>query len=229
MSNAETYWVNGEPFELVFTTDPLVLKPNTEKYWLNGQPVAGLLQLNPDPYTPPYVPPSPTASPYGAETYWLNGSPSEMFFPIADTVPPLFSGISGLTVGAVGQLLASWPIAIDTTVAPITYQVCIQANTIAGLFQQSNVVISTTQTSCSIYALPDGSFLEAKTYYVGVRAVDAYGNSDTNAVSLGAVTAGIEIPVAQGGPIFEPRGVFSINPLNQLLTIYPMSGISGTD
>jgi len=214
-SNTETYWVNGEPFDLVFTTDPAIPKPNTEKYWYNAQPVDGLLELTPDPYSPPYVPPSPTSSPYGEEKFWVNGAPSDQFFPISDITPPTFSGIATLTVGAVGQLLVSWPPAIDIS-TPITYQVFLQANSSVGLFLPGNVVISTTQTSCAIFAEPDGTLLGPDNYFVAVRAVDAVGNSDTNTFSLETYTAGVEIPVAQGGADYEPRGVFSISPLNQL-------------
>ncbi len=215
MSNTETFWVNGEPFDLVFTTDPAVPKPNTEKYWYNAQPEQGLLELAPEPYAPPYVPPSPVFSQYGAETYWVNGQPSDQFFPITDTDPPNFAGISTVAVGGVGQLLVTWPLALDVS-APITYQVFIQANTSVALFSQSNVVISTTQSSCSIFALPSGVLLSAGTYFVGVRAVDAFGNSDTNTVFIGRITNGIILPSEDSGPAYEPRAVFSINASNQL-------------
>jgi hypothetical protein len=184
----ETFWVNGEPFALIESTNPLIPKPNTELYWFNGESCFEIEQLAAGPYTPPYVPPTPTPSPYGAETYWYDGMPSEQIFPI-DFVPPTFAGISSLTLGSFGQLIASWPAAIDPS-TPVSYEVYIQAGTATGLFNSANITLKTTQLTGSIFTLPNGSLITNATYYVGVRALDLFGNSDSNTVSLSYVNSG---------------------------------------
>jgi hypothetical protein len=216
-NNAETCWINGEPFALVFTADGSVAKPNTEKYWFSGQALFELLELAPDPYTPPYVPPTPTPSFYGAETFWVNGAPSMQFFPnpIPDTTPPVFLGIGSLTVGLYGELSVGWPAATDASF-PLTYQVYVQKNTATNLFNPVNVALSTSKTFGSIFVKADGTFLDAGIYYVGVRVYDSFGNQNVNTVVLSANTNGVLIPVEEGGPIYEPRAVFSINASNQL-------------
>ena len=187
MSN-ETFWVNGEPFALLPSTNPLTPKTNTELYWVNGESCSDIVELAALPYVYPYTPPTPTISPYGAETYWVDGVPSNQIFPI-DFIAPTFAGIGSLTLGSFGQLVAAWSTATDTS-TPIKYEIYIQAGTATGLFNTSNIAITTSQLTASIFTLPNGSLITNATYYVGVRAVDLFGNRDSNVISQPYVVAG---------------------------------------
>jgi len=110
---------------------------------------------------------------------------------IADLTPPTFSGISSLVANLNGSLTASWTAATDAT-TPIRYEVYIQADTATGLFVDSNVTNMTYASPHTIFLDAADVALEAdRTYYVGVRAVDAVGNENTNTVSLSAVSQGV--------------------------------------
>ena len=185
--SSETFWVNGEPFSLIETNAPS--KPNTELYWYSGESCPEIVQLASLPYTPPYTPPTPTPSPYGGETYWSDGFPSEQIFPI-DGIAPTFAGIASLTIGAIGQLTASWLTASDPS-TPIRYEVYVKAGNSTNLFNLSNITLVTTQLQTDIFSLPNSDYIQPNTYYVGVRATDFYGNRDSNVVILSITTTGI--------------------------------------
>jgi len=131
---------------------------------------------------------------------------------VADITAPTFAGITGLSSGVLGQLIATWSVATDAT-PPIRYEVYIQLGTATGLFSLSNISTIVTGTSASVFNLADGSYLAlGSTYYVGVRAVDALGNRETNTVSMNAISEG----VAEGTPLYKPQGAFTINSSDQL-------------
>lgn len=127
---------------------------------------------------------------------------------IVDLTPPTFTGINFLDVESRGQIRAAWPIATDAT-NPIRYEIYIQAATATGLFNVANIVAMSSQLQYDIFTLPDGSFLEnGETYYVGVRAVDAVGNRDSNTVSLNVVSTGVLTSI----DVYETRGAFTVGP-----------------
>lgn len=127
---------------------------------------------------------------------------------IVDLTPPTFTGINFLDVESRGQIRAAWPIATDAT-NPIRYEIYIQAATATGLFNIANIVAMSSQLQYDIFTLPDGSFLEnGETYYVGVRAVDAVGNRDSNTVSLNVVSTGVLTSI----DVYETRGAFTVGP-----------------
>jgi hypothetical protein len=77
------------------------------------------------------------------------------------------------------------------------------------LFSLSNIaMVVTGVTSAPVYTLANGSNLAINTtYYVGVRAVDASNNRETNLVSLNAISTG----VIAGIPTYSPQGAFVVN------------------
>jgi len=110
---------------------------------------------------------------------------------LVDLTPPTFSGITGLTANANGSLTASWSAATDAT-NPVGYQVFIQASTATGLFSSGNKLYSAIGTSVVIFtdALL-APLVNGTTYFVGIRAVDAVGNVDTNTASISAISNGV--------------------------------------
>lgn len=131
---------------------------------------------------------------------------------VVDVTPPTFAGIATLAVGSRGQIVATWLAATDPSV-PLRYEVYIQASTATGLFNVLNIVGITTNLQYSTFTLPDGSFLQnGTTYYVGVRAVDAVSNRNTNTVSLNVISTGVYV----SSETYEVNGVFSLNASKQL-------------
>ena len=131
---------------------------------------------------------------------------------IIDVTPPTFAGIVTLAVQSRGQIRATWATATDST-PPIRYEVYIQASTATGLFNIANIIASTPNLQYDIFTLPDGSFLvNGTTYFVGVRAVDAVGNRDTNTVSLSVISTGVTV----AADVYLAEGAFAINSSNQL-------------
>lgn len=127
---------------------------------------------------------------------------------IVDLTPPTFSGINFLDVETRGQIRAGWAAATDAT-NPIRYEIYIQAATATGLFNTNNITAMSSQLSYDIFTLPDGSFLEnGETYYVGVRAVDAVGNRDSNTVSMNVISTGILTSI----DVYETKGAFTVGP-----------------
>lgn len=131
---------------------------------------------------------------------------------IVDLTPPTFAGINALSVESRGQIRAKWLAATDATL-PVRYEVYIQANTATGLFVPANVIANTNKLQFDTFNMPDGSFLvNGTTYYVGVRAIDAVGNVNTNTVSLNVISTGVYV----SADIYETDGAFAINTSNQL-------------
>lgn len=131
---------------------------------------------------------------------------------VVDLTAPTFSGITGLSNNPDGSLTASWGAATDTS-NPVRYEVYIQASTATGLFSLSNIQQIVTSTSARIFTLPDLTYLSfGVTYYVGVRAVDAVGNRNTNTASLFVDSLG----VLAGTIKYDCVAVLSIDPSNNL-------------
>ena len=127
---------------------------------------------------------------------------------IVDLTPPTFAGINFLDVESRGQIRAGWSIATDAT-PPIRYEVYIQAATATGLFNTANILAATPNLQFDIFTLPDGSFLvNGVTYYVGIRAVDAVGNRDSNTVSMNVISTGVLTSI----DVYETRGAFTVGP-----------------
>ncbi len=134
---------------------------------------------------------------------------------IVDLVAPTFAGIDFLTRGALGQIRASWLAASDTS-NPISYEIYVKAGTSSDLFNIVNIAAVTRNLNYDVFSLANGSLLQAgMLYYVGVRAVDAVGNRDTNLITLNVTSPGI-LGVTSG-QIF---GVFAINETNQLIASF---------
>lgn len=134
---------------------------------------------------------------------------------IVDLTPPVFSGINFLDVESRGQIRAGWPTATDST-PPIRYEVYIQASTATGLFNIANIVASTDKLQYDIFTMPDGSFLvNGTTYYVGIRAVDAVNNRDSNTVSLNVISTGvltaIDLFSVDSASSIDESGLFNIS------------------
>lgn len=131
---------------------------------------------------------------------------------IVDLTPPTFAGIATLAVQSRGQIRATWAAATDST-PPIRYEVYIQASTPTGLFNTANIIASTDKLQYDTFTMPDGSFLvNGTTYYVGVRAVDAVGNRDSNVVTLNVISTGVYV----SSDVYEVDGAFALNSNNQL-------------
>lgn len=130
---------------------------------------------------------------------------------IVDLTPPTFSGITFLDVESRGQIRSGWSAATDAT-APIRYEVYIQASTATGLFNTSNITGITPNLTLDIFTMPDGSFLvNGTTYYVGVRALDAVSNRDSNLVSMSVISTGVLTSI----DMYETKAAWSINDSNQ--------------
>jgi hypothetical protein len=141
---------------------------------------------------------------------------------ILDITPPVFSGISFLTLGALGQLQAQWNAATDLS-SIIRYEVYVKASSPTGLFNSVNLSMVTTQLQANVFSLGDGTLLQtADTYYVGVRAVDAVGNRDNNIVSLSQISPGIT-----GALNASISGLFNIDDLNQLIATFWVTDSEG--
>lgn len=102
---------------------------------------------------------------------------------LVDTTPPTFAGIATLTQNADGSLSATWLAATDAT-PPVRYEVYVQAATATGLFSTANIQQIRNSLSARIFTEVGGNILQiGQTYFVGMRAVDAVGNRDSNTVS----------------------------------------------
>jgi len=142
---------------------------------------------------------------------------------IVDLIPPVFAGIDYVGLGVLGQLQVQWLSALDTS-NPIRYEVYVQAGTAVGLFSLINVALVTEQLNADIFALGNGSLLvPATNYFVGVRAVDAVGNRDSNLVSLSQVSPGIT-----GANIANISGMFAVDDTNDFLGSFWVADSLGT-
>jgi hypothetical protein len=134
---------------------------------------------------------------------------------IVDLTPPVFSGIDFVTRGSLGQIRVSWLAASDIS-EPILYQVFVKPDTGFNLFQSSNIAGLTSQLSFDVFALGNGSLIQAGIeYHVGVRAIDAVGNQDANLISLTQTSPGI-VGITAG----KINGVFAVNEQNKLISSF---------
>jgi len=134
---------------------------------------------------------------------------------VIDLIPPVFAGVSATTLGSLGQIRAQWSAATDVS-NPISYEVYVQASTAVGLFNPINIAYVTTQLQMNIFADSFGNLLQnAVQYYIGVRAVDAVGNRDSNSVSLMQISPGIT-----GAVSAAISGIFNIDDNNQLIASF---------
>jgi hypothetical protein len=141
---------------------------------------------------------------------------------IVDLTPPVFSGISSLSIGALGQLQATWSAATDLS-SPIRYEVYVQASSFVGLFNSVNIALVTTQLQANIFSLANSSLLQpAINYYVGVRAVDSVGNRDNNVISFNQITPGIT-----GAFNAVISGIFNTDDQNKLISTFWVTDSEG--
>jgi hypothetical protein len=141
---------------------------------------------------------------------------------IVDLTPPVFGGINFLTRGSLGQLRASWDAAIDTN-NPIRYEVYVKASSSSNLFNPLNIALITSQLNVDVFALGDGTLLQTGVkYYVGVRAIDAVGNRDTNLISLNQTSPGIT-----GATNAQISGVFAVDTNNNLIATFWVTDSDG--
>lgn len=104
---------------------------------------------------------------------------------LPSSVAPTFAGISGLTQNADGSLQASWSAASLVPNPPVKYEIYIQQGSVFGLFNVLNLQNTTTKLTAKIEEDANGNVLQiGANYFVGVRAIDAYGNRETNTISL---------------------------------------------
>ena len=131
---------------------------------------------------------------------------------IVDLIPPTFAGITALTIESGSQFRAKWAAGTDVSL-PVRYEVYIRPDTSSGLFNTANIIAITDRLQFDIFTLPDSSFLVAgSTYYVGVRAIDAVGNRNTNTAMLSAISPGISVT----GVPYVCRGSFSVDEHHKL-------------
>jgi hypothetical protein len=134
---------------------------------------------------------------------------------IVDLTAPVFSGIDFLTRGSLGQLRASWLPGTDAT-QPVSYEIYVKPISSFDLFNLANIVGVTRQLSFDIFNLPNGTLLQSGIlYYVGVRAIDAVGNRDTNTIILDQTSPGI-LGITSG----QISGLFAINSQNELIASF---------
>jgi len=155
---------------------------------------------------------------------------------LVDSTPPVFAGITGLIANANGSLTASWAAATDLS-TPIKYQVYVQAVTAVGLF--ATIPIATVEIlSSKVFVDTVNALLQnGVTYHVGVRAVDAVGNLETNVVSMSAVSQGVpstsltillnQIIATLGLPSLTIAG--DINTVNTNVLLIPTNPLLTTD
>lgn len=133
---------------------------------------------------------------------------------IVDLNPPVFSGVSSLTLQSLGQIRAQWAAASDAS-APIRYEVYIKQGDDINLFYAANIVTITDKLQTDIFTLSNGVLLgSGAPYYIGVKAVDAVGNRDNNLISMNLATTGIS---ASGSTEYEVAGIFAVNDSGDLI------------
>jgi hypothetical protein len=122
-------------------------------------------------------------------TYFLGSSIVQKPAPAAlpSSTAPVFAGIVSATPNTDGSITAAW--AAGTTVnPPIEYIVYIAVGSVspAALFVSANAqrCVPTSVLSTRIFTLADQTtyLINGQTYTLGVRARDAYSNTETNTV-----------------------------------------------
>ena len=107
--------------------------------------------------------------------------------------PPVFAGITGTTANNDGSITASWSAGTAVN-PPIQYVVYIVSGSVSAgtLFQSGNIqkIVPAGTTSTKVFLLSDQTtfLVNGNQYTLGVRARDAYGNTETNVV-LSVATA----------------------------------------
>lgn len=98
--------------------------------------------------------------------------------------PPTFAGVSSVTANADGSVSVNWSAATGVAVPPVRYRVFIAAGSVTGatLFAGATYMVTgTNATTFRAYTDASGTLLVAGSVYTfGVRAVDSYGNADSN-------------------------------------------------
>jgi len=126
---------------------------------------------------------------------------------LVDSTSPTFSGVSSITPNADGSLSVSWLAASDST-PPIRYHVYLKKGDSTSLFTDAYLVQITKNLTTRLYVDADLNLLEENaTYYVGVRAMDAVGNIETNLVTLNDVVNN----TLGGGTEYKAKAIFSIS------------------
>lgn len=116
---------------------------------------------------------------------------------LVDLTPPVWDttvGIQGLVPQVNGALLASWNSATDADSPPVRYKIYIQpaSESSITLFAPGNHVNSVHHLESYIYTDRDDNALEkGVSYRVGIQAIDAVGNQDSNMISLTATSTGV--------------------------------------
>lgn len=132
---------------------------------------------------------------------------------IVDLTPPTFAGIATASVQSRGQIRATWAAATEATSLPVRYEVYVKASTPTGLFNVANIIGITDKLQLDFWQTPDGAFLvNGTTYYIGVRAVDAVGNRDSNTANQNLISTGVFV----GADVYSAEGAFAVNTSNQL-------------
>jgi hypothetical protein len=134
---------------------------------------------------------------------------------IPSTVAPVFAGITNAAPNTDGSISASWSAGTAIN-PPISYKVYIARGSVsaATLFNSLNLakIVPANTLTARLFLLADQTYLvRDQEYTLGVRAVDAYGNVETNTAILTATSVGIDAE-----PLYEPKAKFSIDENNQL-------------
>lgn len=123
---------------------------------------------------------------------------------VVDPLAPVFGGVTGFSIDAASRGTITWSAARDmgTETATIRYRVYVAT----GSGEQNFASPTTTVTGVTTVDLPG---LLPAVYFVVVRAVDTFGNEDTNVVELSAQTVNLGPLIATGpagsgqGPLIE--------------------------
>lgn len=104
---------------------------------------------------------------------------------LPSSVAPTFGGITALNQNLDGSLQASWLAVTLVPNPPVRYEVYVQQGSATNLFNIMNLQSITPKLTQKISEDAAGNPLQFnRTYFVGIRAVDAYGNRETNLISL---------------------------------------------
>lgn len=119
---------------------------------------------------------------------------------LPDTTAPTFGGATGATPNLDASFTLAWLAATDAS-NPIRYRCYLALGSVsaAALFVPGNLVktVEAPALSTRLFSLGDqlGYLIRGQIYTLGVRAVDAYGNMETNTVVVTATaTASGNLP-----------------------------------
>ncbi len=108
---------------------------------------------------------------------------------LTDTTAPTFAGVTSVTQNSNGSLTANATAATDIS-NPIRYELYISTTNI-GLFNTSNISLVSYSLPMTVYTDSSGDLLVYGDYYIGLRAVDAVGNRETNTVTIQETSLGV--------------------------------------